>query len=168
VSADALRSALGIGGPEPEVRAPKLTPAQQRAKDEGKPVPPAPADFETTVIEGGRAAWEYLGKPALEAPPGSPDGTPVPVEPPPRSEPQRTDWAKIDGEQAEPQPRAPTPNEAAEELRQMAREHVRRQMVRTEEVRRSGTPEQKKAAAEEAERTVSLVNRIRERLGGAL
>lgn len=98
VKAAEIASGLGLGGPEPKSAPRKPTPAEARAAESGKPPPQTAADdFETTVIEGGRDAWEYLGKPPLEAPAGSPDGTPVPVEPQPKPQPQRTNWDAIDG-----------------------------------------------------------------------
>jgi hypothetical protein len=96
VTRESIATALGLGGPEPEARAPKLTPAQARAKAEGKPLPPAPADWEETVIKGGRDVWEFLGKPSLDAPEGTPQGHALPSEPPPKPQPQRTNWDALD------------------------------------------------------------------------
>lgn len=119
VSRASIALALGIGGPEslkePEAGdgRPMETPAQARARAEGKPVPPDAPGFTRTAVKGGRDAWEFFGRPGdvNEAPPGTPDGTPLPPPFVPREEeekirelrgetPQRTDWERIDRERA--------------------------------------------------------------------
>lgn len=110
VSAKSIADALGLGGPEPIPGKPKLTPAQQRAKDEGKPLPPDAPDFEQTTIRGGRDVWEYLGRPAAEPPPGYRDGDPLPEEFTPREhEDTKADWEAHD---------------ARERAREVAREYA--------------------------------------------
>lgn len=118
IEASKIALGLGLGGPEslkePEGGdgRPLDTPAQARARAEGKPAPPDPPGFERTRIKGGRDAWEFFGRPAdvNAAPPGTPDGTPLPPEYIPREEedrirerrgetPQRTNWERIDREQ---------------------------------------------------------------------
>lgn len=119
VKAAKIAAGLGLGGPdslkEPEAGdgRPMETPAQARARAEGKPIPPDPSGFARTTVKGGRDAWEYFGRPAdvNEAPAGTPDGTPLPPAFIPREEeerirelrgetPQRTDWERIDKQRA--------------------------------------------------------------------
>ncbi len=166
ITADSIKTALGIGA-EPRSGRVLDTPAQARLRSEGKDREAdalASDDFEVTILDAAEhyALW---GSPELSAPQGSPDGTPVPLPPTAKPRPQKTDWRKIDGEDTTPAPPAPTPNEQAAELRAMAAEHARRQVKRTEEAIRTGTPEQKAAAAKEAETTATLLTRIRERIG---
>jgi len=169
VKAAEIATGLGLGGPEPDVKpTQKLTPAQARAQAEGKPLPPSPEGFETVTIKGGQDAWEHLGRPALENPPGTPDGSPLPVieERPPTAEPQRVDWEKIDRER-DSEAQAPSPAEAAEQLRQDARAHVERQIERVKQANASGDPDRKRRAAEEAEASASVVRKVLAKIGGA-
>lgn len=117
VKAAKIAAGLGLGGPDSLKRPeggtgrPLETPAQARARAEGKPVPKDPAGFKRTVIKGGRDAWEHFGRPTT-APIGSqPEGMPVEPEFIPREEeerireargetPQRTDWERADKQRA--------------------------------------------------------------------
>ena len=114
ISAAKIAAGLGLGGPD-ELKRPEGgtgrpldTPAQARARAEGKPVPPDAPGFKRTTVPGGRDAAEYLG-----APVGTPLGEGaegMPLEPEPLSREQeaeriaksrqRTDWDKIDAERA--------------------------------------------------------------------
>jgi hypothetical protein len=113
VSASKIAAALGLGGPDSLKKPDKGTgrplksPAQVRAEAEGKPVPQDPPGFKRTVVEGGRDAWEFFGRPAT-APLGSqPEGQPIEPEFLPREEeerikeargenPQRVNWDRVD------------------------------------------------------------------------
>jgi hypothetical protein len=116
ISAAKIAAGLGLGSsealkePEPSRGGkPMLCPAQQRAQDEGKPLPPDSPDYERTSIPGGRSVWEYLGQPDVFTPdPNAPDGTPVPKafvsreheEKREKRNRESTDWEKIDERQA--------------------------------------------------------------------
>jgi hypothetical protein len=157
MSAQTIRDMLGLK-PAPKPVSTPLSPAQARAKAEGKPIPPSGVEFEQTTIPAGRDAIELLGIDPADLPVGSEAGL-APPRKPPR---ERADAGALN---------APSPEESAaakaEELRQMAQEHVRRQAIRTKHAIDNGTPEQKAAAAEDAERSTALVRRIMDRIGGA-
>jgi hypothetical protein len=162
ISAASIAAALGLGGAEPEVRAPKLTPAQARAKAEGKTPPPPPPDFETTVIQGGRDVWEFLGKPPLEAPEGTPQGQALPTEPPPKPQPQRANWdaledgpPKLDAAEAELAAK-PDPKGAMTGMVEGVRAHAARVRANFEDAR--GTPREA-AALDDVKKATALVAR---------
>lgn len=163
VKAAEIASGLGLGGPEPKPAPRKLTPAEARAAESGQTPPKTAADdFETTVIEGGRDAWEYLGKPALEAPAGSPDGTPVPVEPQPKSQPQRTDWSKLDAATAKLDAAPPAPSKSATgSIIKSVRNHAKK--VAADYLAAKGTPREAAALASLKE-TTKLVEKTAEKL----
>jgi hypothetical protein len=117
VKAASIALGLGLGGPDslkqpgPEDGRPLLSPAQQREVEAGRDPGPAAPDFERKVIRGGRDVWEYLGRPATTPIGEGPEGLPVEPEPLSADEehklkerrgelPQRTDWERIDAEQA--------------------------------------------------------------------
>jgi hypothetical protein len=117
ITKESIAAGLGLGGPdslkEPEAGdgRPMESPAQARARVEGKPVPPDPPGFARTVVKGGRDAWEYLGRPATSPIGSAPEGMPIEPEPMSREDeaklreqrgevPQRTDWDKIDKQRA--------------------------------------------------------------------
>jgi hypothetical protein len=161
VPRSAIAAALGLpSGKPPEPMAPPLSPAQERAKREGKPIPPGDETYERITIAAGRDVLEAFGGE------GAASELPVGVEAelgPPKPKPER----RSDGEALN----APSPEEeaatAAEEARAMAVEHTRRMAIRTKHVIDYGTPEQKAAAAEEAERSTALVRRVLNKIGGA-
>jgi hypothetical protein len=109
-----IAAGLGLGGPE-ELKRPEAgtgrpmeTPAQARARVEGKPVPPDAPGFTRTVVPGGRDAAEYLGAPVGVPLGEGAEGMPLEPEPLSREEEakriqssrQRTDWEKIDRQRA--------------------------------------------------------------------
>ncbi len=98
ITRESIRNALGLGGPEPEVKpTEKLTPQQARRVAEGKPAGPGAPGYETVTVRGGRDAFEHLGKPDLNsAEAGKIDGRRIVSEPPPKPEPQRSDWNAVD------------------------------------------------------------------------
>lgn len=168
ISGDAIRAALGIGATPQTGKVPD-SPAQARLRSEGRDREAdalAPDDFEVTILDAAEhyAMW---GSPELQAPPGAPDGSPVPVAPTAKPRPQRADWSKADPEPATQTPPGPTPNEAAEELRKMAARHTAKAARRAIAAQQSGTPEQKQAAAAEARASASAIRRVRDFLSGA-
>jgi hypothetical protein len=109
--------------------------------------------------------YAALGKPALEAPPGSPDGTPVPLPPriaPPRH--TRRDPGAMNG---------PTPEESAAEIARDAAEALsrdavtlgRKQIARSVAAMESGSAAQRAVAATEAVETAGVVERAKRILG---
>lgn len=105
-----IAAGLGLGGPD-ELKKPEAgtgrpmeTPAQARARAEGKPVPPDAPGFKRTTVRGGRDAAEYLGAPVGVPLGEGAEGMPLEPEPPSREQEaeriaasrQRTDWDKID------------------------------------------------------------------------
>jgi hypothetical protein len=99
ISAESIRNALGLSGPEPERREAPLSPRQAReAMDGKKPTPnPGAADFDFTTISDPREVWETLGKPDLSsAEAGKIDGRRVESEPPPKARPERANWGAAD------------------------------------------------------------------------
>ncbi len=114
VSAAKIAAGLGLGGPD-ELKKPEAgtgrpveSPAQARARAEGKPVPPDAPGFARTVVQGGRDAAEYLGVPVGVPLGEGAEGMPLPPEPLSREQEaervaasrQRTNWEKIDAERA--------------------------------------------------------------------
>lgn len=115
ITKESIASALGLGGPEalktPEngTGRPLKSPAQIRAEQEGKKPPPDAPGFKRTVVQGGRDAWEFLGRPSTSPLGSGAEGQPVDPEPISREDeaklreargetPQRADWAKIDAQ----------------------------------------------------------------------
>lgn len=164
VRAAEIASGLGLSGAEPREGKVPDTPAQARLRAEGKDREAdalARDDFEVTILD---AAEHYglWGSPELSAPPGSPDGTPVPLPPPARPQPQKTDWAKIDEAKAE---RPLTPNEQAEQIRQATRADIERTKARVAQAMKSGTTAEREAAADDARQVVALAQRVKEKIG---
>jgi hypothetical protein len=97
VSRESIRNALGLGGPEPKAGKVPLSPSQQREVEAGRDPGPPPPGHEVTIIEGGRDAFEHLGRPDLNSvEAGKQDGRRIVSEPPPKPEPERTNWEALD------------------------------------------------------------------------
>jgi hypothetical protein len=113
ISAAKIALGLGLGGPDelkepgPDDGRPMDSPAQARARAEGKPVPADPPDFQRTVVKGGRDVAAYLGVPVGVPLGEGEEGKPLPPETLTREQerdlqarrgelPQRVNWDRVE------------------------------------------------------------------------
>lgn len=167
ITARDIAASLRLGTEQVELRPPD-SPQQARLRAEGKDrEADALANDDFTVTRLSEAdAWDAFGRPPLGPPANAPDGTPCPIEPQRDYEPERR--RPIDAapsEQKEAPQRTPTPNEAAEQLRQDFRAHAKRQVEGAVAAQQSGDPARTAAAVENVRETVSLGTRLKEKLG---
>jgi hypothetical protein len=110
--------------------------------------------------------YAALGKPALAPPPGSPDGTPVPL--PPREAPTRHRRQEEGGAMNGPTPEesaAEIARDAAEAISRDARELGRKQIARSAAVMGKGTPAERERNMAEISETMSVMTRAAKLLG---
>jgi hypothetical protein len=157
ITAEQQRAAIGPPTPKPASKVP-LSPAQQRKVENNEYPGESPIEFEETTIP----FYDAVGRPELSAPPGSPDGTPIPIPPPPNETTRPMNWDRIDNRDSETHT---PPADIAEQLRQDVQEHARRMAIRTRAAMESDDLEVKRKAAEEAEESVSLMRRIMDKIG---
>lgn len=166
ISRSAIAAALGLpAGKPPEPMAPPLSPAQQRAKEAGKPLPPGDETYERITIAAGRDVLEVFGGEGAAA------DLPVGVEAdlgPPQPKPQgRSEGEAMNG---------PSPEESAaevmrdaarqaDEIRAYARSDAERAKARAQAAIESGTPEEREAAVADARATVAFAQRVKEKIG---
>jgi hypothetical protein len=170
VTAASMRAAIGGARAVEPDRAGKVpdSPVQARLRAEGKHREAdalTSPDFAVSQMSEAEV-YAALGKPALAPPPGSPDGTPVPL--PPRELPRRhqrqEDGAAMNG---------PTPEESAAEIARDAAEALsrdavalgRKQIARSVAVMEKGSPAERAATMAEVNETMGVVKRTARLLG---
>lgn len=170
ITAASQRAAIGGARALEPDRAGKVpdSPAQARLRTEGRDREAdamTSEDFAVSTMNE-HEIYAALGKPALQAPPGSPDGTPVPLAPtiaPPKHR-RRDEGAAMNG---------PTPEESAAEIARdaaaaISRDAVqlgRKQIKRSVAVMEGGTPAQRAATVAEINETTSVIAKAKRILG---
>jgi hypothetical protein len=151
-----MRDALGLGLTPREGKVPD-SPAQARLRSEGRDKEAdalARDDYAVTILSPSEQ-FEAWGSPELAAPPGSPDGTPVPL-PPPKSEAARQARKPVEGGPASDE--APAGEEAAQALRVAAAEGKR--LVAEARARGDASPETIRAGMRLAEKIARGLQRL--------
>lgn len=166
ISAESIRDALGIKPKPKEVPRPD-SPAQARLRLEGRDKEAdalASDDFSYGELSEAEA-YEAVGRPPLGAPPGSPDGTPLPIAPAP-SDAARQARGRA-GSDAEPTTPAADGglSREARQLRRETRAHLQGVIARGVEAQASGDPKRIARMEREAKESLSLGRRVAQKLG---